>query len=366
MKINKLVILLCIVFSFQSFSKGRGAVKGASQTETEAGFSFDCPHCENSPVLPFTEEQSKCLSLVHSEECRRIPSQDRKICTKKNSFKLADTSLFLSQCIKETALSFQFIFELLWYAISAGAEWMFDSEDNSSTQNYIYLEFYKVYRTTKGSRLERALKAAEVIGKEAFNLIYSNIKEFLLKEYKSFKCYNFRAQTTLACVFIAGLFVPVPGASFISILKAGAKGGAKFIKQPKATLNGRTKATQIKNIKKHIQSNFEDIKKQSLKKSKKLTKAQRIQIRQFFNRVDKEKFINLISNKLKKIDHAVLSRENIRNAVISSLTIGAAHTIQLSQKSVFTIAEGVTDTVAVEYINKELIKLPIKEKKAYK
>ena len=357
MKTSKLCILLCICFSFNSFSKGTRIPIGAFQNyETEADFNFECSECKTNDVFPFKEDQIECLQTVYSKECKRIPAGDRKTCTSQDALKATDTSAFLSQCIKETALSFQFVFELLWYGITASTSWMFDSEeDNSSSQNYIYLEFYKAYLKAKGSKLERTLKAAEIVGKETFNLLWANIKEFLITEYKSLKCYNSRAKTTLACVFVAGLFVPVPGASFLGILKTGAKASGKFLKHPKKTSSSLTKTLQVKNIKKHLRSNFDNIKTNVLKKSKNLTKNQKNKILQFFNRVDKEKFINLISRKLKETGRSAISKESIRNAVVASLTVGSAHAIQLSQKSAFAIAEGVTDTVAIEYIYKEVM-----------
>ena len=355
MQAVKPLIFLCLCFSFQSFSKGK-AGKGSAQKDTEAGFVFECSHCELKNISSVNKEKLKCFKTIYSEECRRIPIEDKKTCKDDlDALKLADTSAFLLQCVKETALSFQFVFELLWYGITASTSWLFDSdEDSSSAQNYIYLEFYKAYQTAKGSDLEKALKAAELIGKEAFNFIWSNIKNFLITEYKSFKCYNSRAQAQLACVFTAGLLVPVPGASFLNLVKTGVK-GLKLAKQPKTKLNNLKKTIQISTVKKHIQSNFDPIKKNVLERSKKLTQAQRDQIKQFFSKVNREQFIKSISKQLSRVKEAALSKESIRSAVVSSLTVGSSHIIQLSQKSAFAVAEGVADTIAIEYIYKEVM-----------
>ena len=355
MKNLKLLFFLFIIFPFTSISNPEILEKNI-QNETEASFSFDCPDCEKINKLPIELKNLKCLQTIHSKECRQIPEKDRKTCTNKDDLKISDTGSFLYQCVKETASSFWFVFDLLWYAITASTSWMFEEgEDKSSSQNYIYVEFSKVYAKAKGSKLERALKAAEIVGKEAFNLMYSHIAEFLKTEYKVLKCYNDKTHATLGCVFALGLLIPIPGASFLSMAKPAGKIGSKFIKKPKTTINKFKRTMQIKNIKAHIDSKYDVIKKNILKKSQKLSKTQRNQILKFFKSIDKKKLTNLITNKLKNVKKETISRENIKNAIIASLTVGTVHAIQLSPKMVNFVGEEFIDHIAPEYFYKEVL-----------
>ena len=357
MKTFKLFILLYLFLPFTSTSLSKESFSITKlESSTEAGFSFDCPHCEESSQLPLQTKSLKCLQTIYSKACRSVPEKDRKTCTGKDNLKIQDTSSLLAHCLKETILSFQLIFDLLWYGITASTSWIFDSEeDNSSSQNYIYIEFFKAYTKAKGSKLERALKAAELVGKEAFSLIWSHVKDFLITEYNTLKCYNQKAQATMGCVFIAGLLMPIPGSSFLAIIKPTAKIGAKLIKQPKTTSRHLKKSMQINSIKAHIRSQFDQIQKKVLKKSKKLSKSERNQVLQFFKSVDKNKLTNLIERRLQNMKTQALSREGIRNSIIASLAVGSAYTIQLSPRVVTFVGEEITNHIAYEYFYKEVL-----------
>ena len=358
MKIIKLFILLCLFFSLKPFAGETGLPADLPQGKTTADFIPECLNCETrNEIYPlFERETLDCLKTVYSEKCEDIPQEERRNCAKTDTLQFSDTNSFLLNCAKETALSFEFVFDLLLYGITASTEWLFESKQNSSSaENYVLIEFYKAYLTSQGSKMERYLKSAEIVGKQTFQLIWSNVWEFLQTEYKKLKCYNAPTQATLACVFIAGLFVPIPGASFINTLKIGAKTGSKIIKQPQSSLKALTKMTQLKTVTSHIRSNFNNIKANVLKKAEKLTKIQKSQIQQFFKNVDKEKFINSISRQLSQTRNSSLSKADIKKAVISSLTVGTAYTIQLSPKSAIAITEGVIDTLSIEYIYKEVL-----------
>ena len=358
MKLTKVFTLLCLVLAFKSFAQDIQPTN-ALQNKTEAGFISTCSSCETSSnIFPLSQEKKNCLQMINSKDCKSIPEKDKKTCIKPDSMKSFDTSSFLLQCAKETALSFKFIFDLLWYGLSSSTSWLLNSEQDtkkSSANSYILIEFYKAYLTTKGSKMERAIKSAAIVGKESFNLIWSNLRNFLVSEYKSLKCYNSQAQLSLACVFIAGLFVPIPGSSLLGMLKTGVKAGSKMIKKPKAIVNNLTKIVQINSLKDYMRSSFNQMRSNILKKSKNLTQKNKEQLKEFFKTVNKENLINSVSTKLAQSKNTVLSKDDIRNAIISSLTIGSANIIYLSPKSVAVITEGMVDTLSAKYVSEELM-----------
>lgn len=352
----KILIFLSLGLSFKAFSIDNSA--GLLESQTEAGFISNCLNCKtNTENLYLSENQKTCLQLINSEECNHVPEKDRKTCLKDNT-ETVDTSSFLLQCLKETALSFKFIFDLLWYGLSSSTSWLLSSDKNigkSSAKNYLLIEFYKAYLTTKGSKTERAIKAAGIVGKESFNLLWSNISNFLVSEYKGFKCYSTRAQLSLGCVFVAGLLVPIPGASAVSILKTGAKATTKIIQPSKTGVNNLTRKIQIDSLKSYTVSNFQTIQNNVLKRSKSLTERNKNQINLFFKNVNKENFVNSISKQLHKVKNKPISREDIRNAVIASLAVGTTNLAYLSPKSVVVITEGVVDALSVKYISDEIL-----------
>ena len=346
---------LCF-FSFSAFST-EDNIKHFLTEETTAGWNPNCSHCKNqSRLLPFSTEKLECLQTISQKECKEIPAEEKRACDSSDEMKLSDTGSFLLKCVKDTVASYQFIFDLLWYGIKNSSSWLFESEQDtksSPSKNYISIEFYKAYQTSKGAKLERFLNAAKIVGKQTFMTIYSTVKNFLQTEYESFKCYNSISQFSLACVFAVSLLIPIPGSSLINVIKTGSKIGSKTIKLPSPEVkNSLAKSIQLKTATNHIRLNFDNFRANVLKKSKSLTKKQKAEILNFFkNNNNKEKFITAFSKKLNS-DKSNITKNRIRSAVMSSLIVGSVNV--LSPKSAMAITEGLVDTLATKYVNKTI------------
>ncbi|MDE0092747.1 MAG: hypothetical protein OXN83_05640, partial [Oligoflexia bacterium] len=275
---TRILILLFICFPLKVFATATNETDNFLQDKTEAGFTPICSHCANQNEPPLLSvEQKNCLETITKEECKNIPLEEKRTCTKKDEMGISNIGSFLLQCIKDTALSFQFFFDLLWYGATSFSSWLFNSEqggENSSLKSYLLIEFYKAYQSFEGTELERLLKAAGVVGQQTFSSIWSQVESFLQAEYTSFKCYKPQAQLTVACGFILGLFIPVPGAGLIALLKSGAKIAINAIKQPKSAMRSLTRMTQLKIFANEMRLHFSKFKSNALKKSEKLTRKQ--------------------------------------------------------------------------------------------
>lgn len=343
--------LICLFFSFKALPAEHGDI-------TESAFNIECTSCKKDNPLRFFTENQDCLKIISSKECRNIPGEEKRTCTKEDEMNFSDTGSFIVKCLKDTALSYKFIFDLLWYSIQNASSWLLSSNqdaENSSSKSYVMIEFYKAYLFSEGSTLERLLKAASLVGGKVFNSLWSTIKTFLSREYKTFQCYKLHTKLSIACSFVAGMVLP--GAGFFTVLKVGGKiiKGTGF---PAKLLTGSAKnKIQLKAFTNTVRSSFKDFKKHSLKRAGKLPQKQKREIRAFFRNINQEKFISvvkesLIKNIAKKKD---LTREQIREAVLFSLTAGAfSNVAKLSQRSAMTVSEGLTDTLVTKYVQENL------------
>ena len=350
MKAN-LSFLICLLFSFKVFPD-------EYKNSTEATFNVECTNCKKDDALQFFSENQECLKIISSKECKGVPKKEKRTCAKEDEMSFSDTGSFIVKCIKDTALSYKFIFDLLWYSIQNASSWLLSSNQdtaNSSSKSYVVIEFYKAYLFSDGSSLERLLKAASLVGGKVFNSLWSTIKSFLKREYKIFKCYNLHTKLSIACSFVAGLVLP--GAGFFTALKVG----GKVIKTPffHTKLLARTAKSrvQLKTFTNTMRSSFKDFKEHSLKKAKRLPQRQKQEIRNFFRNINQEQFFSAVKESLTKniAKKKDLSREQIREAVLFSLTAGAASNVaKLSQRSAVTISEGFTDTLVTKYVQEHV------------
>ena len=333
----------------------------ALSKETESSFSMTCSYCESKDLqFDLIEKTQACLQLLTQEECQSIPKEERKSCTEKDNLKLTDTGSILYQCVEKTLLSYRFIFDFLWYIIQNSKSWLFEDSKSSASspaKNYIFTEFYRAYKSSKGSRLQKLLKAASIVGGDQFNLFWSSLKSFIEQEFVSFKCYKSSSQISIGCSFL--LSYVVPGAGVAMLLKKGVKAGTGIVKHSKTATQTLAQKRNLNALIKDMESNFDSRLKQIiLKSAKNLKRWEKKEIKIFFDKVDKNQFLSGLRATLnKKVESGVqLNRKQIQLAVVSSLTAGASiATIKLSAKATLTISEGVVDTLTTKYIDKNVI-----------
>ena len=347
----RFLILLLLSFSFKAFT-----LQDNIQSTTEAAFfNLECPSCKTNEDLQFFLERQECFKTISSKECDSIPKEERKTCTEKDE-DYPDTVSFLWKCAKDAVLTYKHIFDLLWYFITSASSWLLSSDqdtENSSSKSYILIEFYKAYLTSEGTQIERALKAASLVGGQAFNSLWFTVKNFIYKEIKSLKCYKPHLQTSMACSFVVSLFLP--GAGFLAYAKIGAKAITKPLLSTSALTTSATRRIQLGSLKTGIRANFDSFKKHTLKKSRTLSRRQRKEVQRFFRNIDREKFISTIRDTLSKNIEKGFTREQVRKAVIFSLTVGSVNNlVKLSQRSAITISEGLTDTLLLKYANESM------------
>ena len=351
---NRIVIKFFLFFSlFFSCQK-------ALSIETEAGFSDVCLHCESKdPQFQLIQKSQKCLQIISQEECQNIPKEERKSCTEKDQAKLTDTGSIIYQCIESALLSYKFIFDLLWHLIQSSKAWLFEDEKSSagsSVKNYIFTEFYRAYRNADGNRLQRLLKAASAVGGDTFDLFWSSLKSFIAQEFTSFKCYKSSSQMSIGCAFL--LSYVAPGSGLAMILKKGVKTGAGVVKHSKTAAQTLAQKRSLNAFIKDLDSSFNSLKQITLKSAKDLRRWEKKEVKLFFDTVNKNQFLSGLKSSLnKKIESGVrLNRKEVKLAVVSSLTAGAAVAgIKLSAKSTLAISEGVVDVLATKYVNENLI-----------
>ncbi|MCY4512077.1 MAG: hypothetical protein OXB86_00140, partial [Bdellovibrionales bacterium] len=312
--IINLPFLICLLFSFKAFP-------AEYNNSTEATFNVECTNCKKDDTLQFFSENQDCLKIISSKECKDIPKKERRACSKEDEMSFSDTGSFIVKCIKDTALSYKFIFDLLWYSIQNASSWLLSSNQNSSkssSKSYILIEFYKAYLFSEGTTLERLLKAASLVGGKVFNSLWSTIKSFLKKEHKTFQCYKLYNKLSIACSFVAGLVLP--GASFFTVLKVGGKVIKAPILHTKLIAGSVKNRVQLKAFTNTMRTSFKDFKKYSLKRAGKLPQRQKQEIRTFFRNINQEQFMSAVKESLTKniAKKKDLTREQIRKAVLFS------------------------------------------------
>ena len=332
----------------------------ALSKETEGSFSMTCSHCESKdPQFNLIQKNQACLQLATQEECQSIPKEERKSCTEKDNLKLTDTGSILYQCVEKTLLSYRFIFDFLWYIIQSSKSWLFEDSKSSAgspAKNYIFTEFYRAYKSSKGSRLQKLLKAASIVGGDQFNLFWSSLKSFIEQEFVSFKCYKSSSQISIGCSFL--LSYVVPGSGVAMLLKKGVKAGTSIIKHSKTTTQTLAQKRSLNALIQDMESSFDSLKQAALKSAKNLKRWEKKEIKIFFDKVDKNQFLSGLRATLnKKVESGVkLNRKQIQPAVVSSLTAGTSITaIKLSAKAAIAISEGVVDALATKYVEQNVI-----------
>ena len=366
--VDKFFIIFVLLFSLKVFSSPKNSVtalnfnKGENMgfasinianRSTEADFNIACPDCKANKNFESLSDIQKCLKIINSKKCQDIPVADRKTCTKKDDTSFFDIGSILGKCIKDTAMSYQFIFDLLWYSVKTASSWLAkNSAENSPSKSYILFEFYKAYSSSEGTVLNKLLNSAFTVGGQTFKRLWSAVKEFLYKEYQNLECYKSQVKTAMACSFLAGLFVP--GAGSLVWFKYGGKIIKNPILQTKRAGGFVAKKLQLKNFTQTMRVSFSDFKKKSIESSKNLPEKQRQEIQRFFRNVNKEQFIFTVRNALAKSKKNI-TREQIKHAVIVGLTVGTFNNVtRLSQKSATTLTEGLTDTLVTKYIHESI------------
>lgn len=347
----RFLILLFLLLPFKIF-----ALQDNIQNTTEASFfNLECPSCKTNKDLQFFLERQECFKTISSKECDNIPKEEKKTCTEKDE-DYPDTVSFLWKCAKDAILTYKHIFDLLWYSITSASSWLLSSDqdtENSSAKSYSLIEFHKAYLTAEGTQIEKALKAASLVGGQAFNSLWSTVKNFIYKEVKSLKCYKPHLQTSMACSFIASLFLP--GAGFLAYAKIGAKAITKPLLSTSALTTSTTRRIQLSSLTRNIRTQFDSFKTHTLAKSRSLSRRQSREVQRFFRNIDREKFISTIADTLTTNIGKGFTREQIKKAVVLSLTVGSVNNVvKLSQRSAITISEGLTDTLLLKYANESI------------
>ena len=346
----KIFVLLILIFSYQK----------ALPFETETSFPGVCTHCDSKDLqFQSIKEIQECLRNISQEECQSIPKEERENCTEEDNLKLTDTGSIIYQCIESTLLSYTFIFDFLWHLIQGARSWIFEDEKTatkSPSKNYIFMEFYRAYRISEGSRLQRLIKAASLVGGQQFDLFWSALRDFIHKEFISFKCYKSSSQISIACTFL--LSYMIPGSGVAMVLKKGIKTGTEILKHSKMATQSLIQKRQLSTIMTDIESNFDNLKSITLSSAKNLKQWEKKEIGLFFDKVDKNKFLSDLKISLnKKLESGItLNRREIQLAVARSLTAGATViSVKLSAKSTAAFAEGLTDTLVTKYVNENVI-----------
>ena len=354
--INSLIFVFLLLFSFETSASRNDLRK--SFLDTEASFNMECSTCKKEEALePFTKE---CLKVINSPECADIPKEERKTCIgEEDDLKLSDIGSLLYLCAKETVLSYKFILDFLLYAVESSTSWLLSSEqevESSPSRNYVVTEFYKAYGSLEGTQLERFVKAAVAVGGQAFDGAWLELKNFYKKNGKTiFQCRKLYAQTATVCSFLVSLLIPV-GAGVKGIYTLG-KTGSKVVKGQLAATNSVTRGIQLKSLANDVRVNFSSIKSNILNSSKKLSRAEQREVRAFVQDVKPEQLVSELNNTIAtRFANKRLTRENIRNAVLISLTVGAVSTtVKLSQKSAAMVADGLADTLVTTYVSEKII-----------
>ena len=203
--------------------------------------------------------------------------------------------------------------------------------------------------------MEKFVKAAIAVGGQAFDGAWSELKNFYKRNEKAiFQCRKSYAQTATVCSFLVSLLIPV-GAGVKGIYTLG-KTGSQAMKGQLVATNSVTRGIQLKSLADDVRVNFSSIKSDLLNSSKKLSRAERREVRAFVQDVKPEQLVSGLNNTIAtRFANRRLTRENIRNAVLISLAVGAVSTVKLSQKSAAMVADGLIDTLVTKYVSEEVI-----------
>lgn len=355
--IHNLVFVLLLFFSFETSALQSDPLENLS--ETEASFNMECVTCTKEEVVgPFTENK-ECLKAVNSPECASIPEEERKTCIgEEDDIKFSDIGSLLYLCVKETVLSYKFILDFLLYAIESSASWLLSSGqqvESSPSRGYVFTEFYKAYWSSEGTQLERFVKAAIAVGGRAVDRAWLELKNFYERNEKTiFQCRKSYAQTATVCSFLVSLLIPV-GAGVKGIYTIG-RTSSKAVRNQVVSTNSVTKGIQLKSLAGDVQVNFSSIQAHLLKSSKRLSRAEQREVRAFVQNVKPEQLVSGLNNTIAiRLANKRLTRENIRDAVLVGLAVGAVSTVKLSQKSAAMIADGLIDTLVTKYVSEEVI-----------
>ena len=345
-------VLLLFLISLQ------GAVV---QATTEASFNPVCTHCASNDLkFESIKEGQKCLKIISQEVCQSVPIEERKTCKEEDRLKFSDTGSIVAECLKLTALSFRFIFDFLWHVLIS-KEGTNEKEQNeiesNSSKNYILTELYRAYRHSKGTRMERLLKAASAVGGSYFDLFWNGLQEVIEKEFVGFKCYKNSSQLAIGCSFLLGFAFPSGGAFMIlkSVLKLGEKSYKVVKKASKLSQSDLQKISKQLSVKK-LDADFKSVR--ATLKSKKLGRSDRRQVKLYLNQIDKRQLLEqLQASVTQKIKSGVkIDKQQIQITVLSVMTAGAAlSAIKLSPKAVAVVSEELADRLAVRYVNDEII-----------
>lgn len=350
----KAVTFFFFSFPFLCFSSEALKTSVSVQKETEASFSFKCDRCEQSEISAL---DGNCLLKLQSKECQSLAEEERVVCGKDGDFRFSETGTVIKNCLQKTLSSFLAVFDLLWYAVKYSSSLFLepDKESHTSSKHYIAIEFYKIYREAKGSELERALKAASVIGGQAFSMVWNGAKTFLEREYNVFGCYKTSIKAEIICSFAVGL--AIPGGSAFSVAKLGIK-GTKSLRKTRKLFNAQ-KRKESKSASFNLLSKLE---KKVLKPSALLKSKTRLELNSFFQAMDKGQFANQLQQSISRIRLTRGSvtpeaqrqyRKQMREAVILALTTGTT-SVKLSKEAVAILVEGVTDSMLTTYINEQM------------
>ena len=352
------MIFKFIIFCFLFFPvMGSEKNLGRQNTQTEAFFNPECSHCKSqSDFYQFVKEKRDCLKKINQEECKNIPKEEKRTCSEEDGIHFSDMGSFISKCVKDTVLSYQFVFNLLWFAVENSVTGLFNSgEFNFIGKNYISIEFYKAYNSSEGTLLEKALKASGLIAGSLLTSLWTAVTDFIHNEVTAFQCYKAYAQLSIACTFLTSLFLPGSGVAIV--LKTGAKTSRKIIKNKTAVRNALAKNLQLKTLTRNISAGFNDFKKITLKRSKNLTKGQRAEIQSFFQRVDKAEFVSFVNSSVSKSLSAgkTLNKKQVRNIIFIGVTTGSLGGLKLSVEAGSELAKGLIDTLATKYVDENVL-----------
>lgn len=344
-----------LFFPFLAFSSEPLKMSPSAQETTEATFSFKCEECKKNQVSVLSE---KCSLTIQPEECKDIPEEERAVCGKEDPFNSPDTEIAFKKCLKRTSDSLTSIFNtLLSVAQNSLSSFLKPSEKPStSSKNYAALEFYKVYRETKGPKFDRAVESASVVGGKNFSEMWNNARILIEEKFKIFDCYKASIKMDILCDIFVSLVLSkksVPNWARLSVAK------------DKKQLKGIKKLFHTQKQKESLTAAFDLLNKLERKmlSSALLNNKIRLELKNFFQATNKSQFAKQIQESLSNISQWGRNpgtpnahkqhMKQVRDIVIAALKT-EANSAKLSKNSLSVLLEGVTDAMLITYINKRL------------
>ena len=356
---------------------GGKQVGAVSKSQTEAGFSVECTNCGRGPdqtenLVNLTE----CLNKMLSAECQNVPKEHRMTCEEDTSFRdyAKGAGQSLLSCGEYLMDSTEFLLELLWTAVKFSTDMVFDPEAGkeaaeyfSSIKNYLAIEFFKSYRSAKGTKTEKLLKTIADLAGDSLGSLLSWIKNFIHEQYSSFICYNGTAQTAILCSVVAGMAIPLPGGSVFSAISVGLKTGQLSLKTTNllkktvdSSMSGfknnsiRSKGGRLsgKKLKSAADRAYRDISQRILSASKNMPKAVQNEVSLLFSKSNTP----ALKSKLKDAIRTTFQSGNISAAALVLTVAGAltSYRIFLSKQTTEFVTKEVADTMTTAY-TKELL-----------